>query len=65
MSSTTKCKLYDAKISSDFFTPELLDLVSHDYEVKGSKRLRSSKAYPDNDWVMVKIGTGWSLIFSS
>ncbi|GLA00221.1 hypothetical protein AnigIFM60653_008280 [Aspergillus niger] len=44
-------------MKDDFFTPELLDLVSHDYEVKGSKRLRSSKAYPDNDWVMVKIGT--------
>lgn len=57
---TTCHSLFD--ISSDFFTPELLEMVSHDYEVKGSKRLRSSKAYPDNDWVMVKIGTGWSLI---
>ncbi|GKZ31735.1 hypothetical protein AbraIFM66950_000500 [Aspergillus brasiliensis] len=44
-------------MKDDFFTPELLGLVSHDYEVKGSKRLRSSKAYPDNDWVLVKIGT--------
>jgi hypothetical protein len=42
---------------SEFFTPELRDLVSHDYELKGNKRLRSLRTLPDNDWILSKIGT--------
>jgi hypothetical protein len=45
---------------SEFFTPELRDLVSHDYELKGNKRLRSQRNLPDNDWILSKIGTGQS-----
>ncbi|PYI10405.1 hypothetical protein BO78DRAFT_458515 [Aspergillus sclerotiicarbonarius CBS 121057] len=48
---------FTKKMKEDFFTPELLDFVSHDYQAKGNKRLRSSRLVPDNDWVMVKIGT--------
>jgi hypothetical protein len=43
---------------SEFFTPELRDLVSYDYEPKGNKRLRSLRNLPDNDWILSKIGTG-------
>lgn len=45
---------------SEFFTPELRDIVSHDYELKGNKRLRSLRTLPDNDWILSKIGTGQS-----
>ncbi|EAL93367.1 conserved hypothetical protein [Aspergillus fumigatus Af293] len=41
---------------SEFFTPELRDLVSQDYELKGSKRLRSLRTLPDSDWILSKIG---------
>lgn len=45
---------------SEFFTPELRDLVSQDYELKGSKRLRSLRTLPDSDWILSKIGAGQS-----
>ncbi|PYH87914.1 hypothetical protein BO71DRAFT_339995 [Aspergillus ellipticus CBS 707.79] len=48
---------FTTKTKEDFFTPELLDFVSHDYQSKGNKRLRSSRVYPDNDWIKVKVGT--------
>jgi hypothetical protein len=48
---------FTGKIKDEFFTPELRDLVSHDYELKGNKRLRSLRTLPDNDWILSKIGT--------
>ncbi|RAK99130.1 uncharacterized protein BO80DRAFT_410751 [Aspergillus ibericus CBS 121593] len=48
---------FTGEVKEDFFTPELLNFVSHDYQAKGNKRLRSSRLVPDNDWVMVTIGT--------
>ncbi|KAF7125955.1 hypothetical protein CNMCM5793_002314 [Aspergillus hiratsukae] len=48
---------FTGKIKDEFFTPELRDLVSHDYELKGNKRLRSQRNLPDNDWILSKIGT--------
>ncbi|EAW18651.1 uncharacterized protein NFIA_086060 [Aspergillus fischeri NRRL 181] len=47
---------FTGKIKDDFFTPELRDLVSHGYELKGNKRLRSLRTLPDNDWILSKIG---------
>ncbi|GFF54489.1 hypothetical protein IFM61606_06656 [Aspergillus udagawae] len=48
---------FTGKIKDEFFTPELRDLVSYDYEPKGNKRLRSLRNLPDNDWILSKIGT--------
>ncbi|PLB48017.1 hypothetical protein P170DRAFT_386160 [Aspergillus steynii IBT 23096] len=47
---------FTGKIKQDFFTPEVLDFVSKDYSSKGSKRLRSSRIFPDNEWIMTKLG---------
>ncbi|KAH1977713.1 hypothetical protein KXW18_003127 [Aspergillus fumigatus] len=47
---------FTGKIKDEFFTPELRDLVSQDYELKGSKRLRSLRTLPDSDWILSKIG---------
>ncbi|KAH8424553.1 uncharacterized protein LDX57_002302 [Aspergillus melleus] len=47
---------FSGKIKDDFFTPEVLDFVSRDYASKGNKRLRSSRVFPDNEWIMAKLG---------
>ncbi|PWY73645.1 hypothetical protein BO70DRAFT_364545 [Aspergillus heteromorphus CBS 117.55] len=48
---------FTTKTKEDFFTPEILDFVSYGYQSKGNKRLRSSRVYPDNDWIKIKVGT--------
>ncbi|KAI9934692.1 hypothetical protein MW887_000309 [Aspergillus wentii] len=48
---------FNGKVKDEFFTPELHDFVFRDYELKGNKRLRSSRNLPDNSWIMVKIGS--------
>ena len=46
-------------LDSEFFTQELHDFLSRNYESKGNKRLRSSsKVFPDSNWVLVHCGSG-------
>lgn len=47
-----------SNLDSEFLPPELDDWLSPNYEAKGSKRLRSSKSLIDNDWFLVKCGSG-------
>lgn len=44
--------------SRNFFTEELIDLASIDYESKGSKRLRSSRTLAENERLVIKFGSG-------
>ncbi|KAL4897853.1 hypothetical protein BDV59DRAFT_168654 [Aspergillus ambiguus] len=48
---------FSGKIKSDFFAPELVDFLGPepDYEVKGNKRLRSSKVSGGNNQILIKL----------
>lgn len=45
---------------SEFFSDDLQDFLTPDYESKGTKRLRSSKDFPDSNSVLIKCGSGLS-----
>lgn len=55
---------YLSDLGSEFFSPELHDFLSRDYESKGNKRLRSSRVFPDSSWVSLKCGSGASCVIS-
>ncbi|KAE8372729.1 hypothetical protein BDV26DRAFT_88129 [Aspergillus bertholletiae] len=48
---------YIKKNREAFFTPELDDYLSHDYGMKGNKRLRSAPKSVDNEYAVSKIGS--------
>ncbi|KAL2834403.1 hypothetical protein BDW59DRAFT_137791 [Aspergillus cavernicola] len=41
----------------EFFTPELLEFLSHEFVSEGNKRRRSPRTLPDSDWTKVKLGS--------
>ncbi|KAA8650582.1 uncharacterized protein ATNIH1004_003269 [Aspergillus tanneri] len=55
---------FTGKIRDDFFAPEVLDFLSHDYASKGNKRLRSTRISPDNEWLMTRLGGEYFEVFS-
>ncbi|KAL4785158.1 hypothetical protein BJX76DRAFT_347213 [Aspergillus varians] len=44
-------------VKDELYTPELLELVSHEYVPEGNKRRRSPRTLPDNEWIKVKLGS--------
>ncbi|PYH47529.1 uncharacterized protein BP01DRAFT_390059 [Aspergillus saccharolyticus JOP 1030-1] len=53
---------FSGQIREDFFSSELLDTVSSDYEAKGNKRLRSSAKGPDPSADLVKLRIGSAIV---
>ncbi|KAB8261124.1 hypothetical protein BDV32DRAFT_148687 [Aspergillus pseudonomiae] len=51
------CVLYHEDEKEAFFTPEIDDYLSHEYEMKGNRRLRSSSKSFDKDFVLFAISS--------